>query len=69
MSTLLDFRREKNLSQKEVAELANVSLPSYWRAEKGDLVSYTTAKKICQAFGVEPRVVEGLNIAPRRLKI
>jgi transcriptional regulator with XRE-family HTH domain len=67
--TLQDLRREKNLSQKEVAELAKISIPSYWRAEKGMMISYSTAKKICQAFNIDPKVVKGLNIAPRAIKV
>lgn len=66
--TLLAIRAEKNLSQIEAAKMAEISVGAYNNAENGKPISLRTAKRIGKAFDVDPFTLEGLQIAPRRIK-
>jgi transcriptional regulator with XRE-family HTH domain len=68
LKTLLAIRASHDLSQEEAAKMAGISAPAYWKAENGRKISPQTAKKICEAFEINLAMIEGLNIAPRRIK-
>ena len=50
--TLWHWRARKELTQKEAADLAGVSLPTYRNAEYGQLVQLVKASKIAKACHV-----------------
>ena len=51
---LIAIREELGYSQKRIAELANISQPSYCNIEKGDRnPAVETAKKIAEALGFD----------------
>lgn len=68
MNTLLSIRAKQDLSQEEAAKMAGISTAAYWKAETGKKISKQTASLICEAFNVNLDLVEGLNIARRRIK-
>lgn len=68
MPTLLYIRAEKNLSQREAARIAAISVGAYCKAETGKRIDRKTADQICSAFKIDLSLVEGLDIAPRRIK-
>lgn len=51
---LKDSRNDRNLTQKEVAELVGIAQPSYHLIESGENTpSVETAKKIAQVLGFD----------------
>lgn len=49
---LIRIRREKGLTQEEVARLAEIERSTYTKIETGNSVSVKTAKKIAKVLGV-----------------
>jgi len=68
LPTLLHLRSERDLSQMETAKMIGISIGSYSNAENGKPVSKKTAQLIGKAFDIDPKQIDELNIAPRRIK-
>lgn len=62
MPTPYELRVQKNLSQRQLAKLAGVSTPTISRMENGHNILEDKFNGICQALGVSPREVTGVNV-------
>ena len=59
MKSLKILRRQKALSQREIAAIAGISTSTYNRVEKGlDEPMPKTMRKIAEALGIEPSDIE-----------
>lgn len=53
---LKQIRKSKNISQKKIAEILNLSVSSVYRFENGGQISYDNYLKYCRYLGVSPYV-------------
>lgn len=53
---LKQLRKSKNISQKKIAEILNLSISSVYRFENGGQISYDNYLKYCKYLGVFPYV-------------
>lgn len=53
---LKQLRKSKNISQKEVSQILNLSLSSIYRFENGGQISYYNYLKYCKYLGIGPYV-------------
>jgi transcriptional regulator with XRE-family HTH domain len=62
MSTVRELREGQKLSQMELAIKAQVSIPVISRMENGHVVSRNSFERVCKELGVDPAIVEGVNV-------
>jgi transcriptional regulator with XRE-family HTH domain len=62
MPTLAELRTERNLSQIDLAGLTGLSTSAISRLENGHPIQKTTLTLVCQALGVSPSDVTGVNL-------
>lgn len=53
---LKQIRKSKNISQKEIAEILNLSVSSVYRFENGGQISYDNYLKYCRYLGIFPYI-------------
>ena len=53
------IRYKRFLTQAELAELAEVSLPVIQRMERGEDVRFTSIRSVADALGIEPSELVG----------
>ena len=55
------YRERAMLSQRALAAKAKVSQPTVPRAERGDPVTFVTARKLARALRVTPQALAGID--------
>ena len=63
------FRKEFNLSQKQVAETLGIKQPSYYVYESGTIPSATVVLKLANAYDVTTDYLLGRSDEPRPPKL
>ncbi len=53
---LKQIRKSKNISQKKIAEILNLSVSSVYRFENGGQISYDNYLKYCKCLGIFPYI-------------
>lgn len=62
MPTIKELRLERNLSQAALAALSGVSTPAISRMENGHAIQPYVLTFVCQALGVSPKDITGVNL-------
>ena len=62
MPTIVDLRREKGLTQRELARQASVAYCTINRMENGRKVQRSSLILVCQALGVAPGEIVGVEV-------
>lgn len=66
MGTIREERETRDLTLEELSALTGLSKSTLDRAERGDSVSWTTARRIARTFGLKSSDLAGLNFSRRR---
>lgn len=62
MTTIREYRLARNWSQADLAAHSGLSVPAISRLERGQPITITTLKLVCQALEISREQVTGVNI-------